>query len=270
MLLRTCCWPKRYRGSATQRGPRLTGFLRAAVAQVVERSPEKAGVGGSTPSRGTNLITRLGVTQDINISLLIHRSFARFISPPQALPEYCPASHPAQLMAGRRNGRGPNQRSVKGSRRQPCRSIRRGEDLGLEFLLNVAEDLLAVKAAVFDEDFVGIHARDDDAGEINSRHVAFQSFRIALGTMGYGVNFHANIAEEAKIGMVSGERENKIVIQVQDFPALPMDADGAGNNLLHLGLRQGANGAFLDAIFDVGPNPVFEVRTERRAHGKSR
>ena len=26
---------------------------RAAVAQVVERSPEKAGVGGSTPSRGT-------------------------------------------------------------------------------------------------------------------------------------------------------------------------------------------------------------------------
>ena len=26
----------------------------AAVAQVVERSPEKAGVGGSTPSRGTN------------------------------------------------------------------------------------------------------------------------------------------------------------------------------------------------------------------------
>ncbi len=25
----------------------------AAVAQVVERSPEKAGVGGSTPSRGT-------------------------------------------------------------------------------------------------------------------------------------------------------------------------------------------------------------------------
>ncbi len=28
-------------------------FNRAAVAQVVERSPEKAGVGGSTPSRGT-------------------------------------------------------------------------------------------------------------------------------------------------------------------------------------------------------------------------
>jgi hypothetical protein len=31
--------------------------LRAAVAQVVERSPEKAGVGGSTPSRGTTTST---------------------------------------------------------------------------------------------------------------------------------------------------------------------------------------------------------------------
>jgi hypothetical protein len=30
----------------------------AAVAQVVERSPEKAGVGGSTPSRGTTLSAR--------------------------------------------------------------------------------------------------------------------------------------------------------------------------------------------------------------------
>jgi hypothetical protein len=29
----------------------------AAVAQVVERSPEKAGVGGSTPSRGTMILT---------------------------------------------------------------------------------------------------------------------------------------------------------------------------------------------------------------------
>ena len=32
-------------------------FNRAAVAQVVERSPEKAGVGGSTPSRGTLIST---------------------------------------------------------------------------------------------------------------------------------------------------------------------------------------------------------------------
>jgi hypothetical protein len=34
----------------------------AAVAQVVERSPEKAGVGGSTPSRGTILLNNLAVS----------------------------------------------------------------------------------------------------------------------------------------------------------------------------------------------------------------
>ena len=35
------------------KGPGGSNSLHAAVAQVVERSPEKAGVGGSTPSRGT-------------------------------------------------------------------------------------------------------------------------------------------------------------------------------------------------------------------------
>ncbi len=33
----------------------------AAVAQVVERSPEKAGVGGSTPSRGTKSFNHLAL-----------------------------------------------------------------------------------------------------------------------------------------------------------------------------------------------------------------
>ena len=36
--------------------------LPAAVAQVVDRSPEKAGVGGSTPSRGTILINNLPIS----------------------------------------------------------------------------------------------------------------------------------------------------------------------------------------------------------------
>ena len=35
------------------RNPSHNIYTGAAVAQVVERSPEKAGVGGSTPSRGT-------------------------------------------------------------------------------------------------------------------------------------------------------------------------------------------------------------------------
>ena len=38
-----------------KRSPLENTCLDAAVAQVVERSPEKAGVGGSTPSRGTTL-----------------------------------------------------------------------------------------------------------------------------------------------------------------------------------------------------------------------
>jgi hypothetical protein len=42
--------------------------LPAAVAQVVERSPEKAGVGGSTPSRGTISVNHLQISSFIRFS----------------------------------------------------------------------------------------------------------------------------------------------------------------------------------------------------------
>jgi hypothetical protein len=53
-------------------------IIRAEVAQVVERSPEKAGVGGSTPSLGTTpLQSRFGLLPTIAsllLSLLIVRT----------------------------------------------------------------------------------------------------------------------------------------------------------------------------------------------------
>jgi hypothetical protein len=51
----SCGWQSRHnqREVNSPRSPQFVGFGSGQVAQVVERSPEKAGVGGSTPSLAT-------------------------------------------------------------------------------------------------------------------------------------------------------------------------------------------------------------------------
>ncbi len=54
----------------------------------------------------------------------------------------------------------------------PCAEVLR------ESLLDVGDNLLAVEAAVLDENFVGVTAGENDAGEINAGHVAFKCFGV--------------------------------------------------------------------------------------------
>ena len=49
-------WYSRHKRSEEHIPRSPQGFERGQVAQVVERSPEKAGVGGSTPSLATNYL----------------------------------------------------------------------------------------------------------------------------------------------------------------------------------------------------------------------
>ncbi len=50
----------------------------------------------------------------------------------------------------------------------PCAGVLR------ESLLDVGDNLLAVEAAVLDENFVGVAAGKNDASQINAGHVAFK------------------------------------------------------------------------------------------------
>src|SRR4029077_17982107 len=54
---------------------------------------------------------------------------------------------------------------------------------GVEFLPQVSGDLLAVEAAVFDEDFAGPRSRHDYPRHVDPRHIALQRLRVAHWTI---------------------------------------------------------------------------------------
>ena len=66
------------------------------------------------------------------------------------------------------------------------------------------DDLLAVEAAVFDEDFAGVIAADDDAGEVQAGHIAFVGLRIDGGLICGGIELDAEGTKEREIGVIAG------------------------------------------------------------------
>src|SRR5580700_3813790 len=70
------------------------------------------------------------------------------------------------------------------------------------------DDLLAVKAAIFDENFAGVDPADDHAGEIQTGNIALERLRIESGFIGLRIELHAELAQEIEIGMVAGENKD--------------------------------------------------------------
>ncbi len=77
----------------------------------------------------------------------------------------------------------------------PMISMRRRQGLG-----DGLGDLLAVEAAVFDENLVGVHAGDDHAREIHPLAVAFQSLRIGARLLRLRIETDAERCQEFRSG----------------------------------------------------------------------
>src|ERR1700745_2594897 len=76
------------------------------------------------------------------------------------------------------------------------------------FARHGGDDLAAVEAAVFDENFAGVHSADDYTRDVNARHVAFEAFGIRLRFLRDGVEADSLLLEKFEVGMVAGHREN--------------------------------------------------------------
>ena len=63
-----------------------------------------------------------------------------------------------------------------------------------------------MEAAVFDEDLVGVHAGDNDAGEIDALTVALQRAGIGVRTLGDGIEADAVGGHELKVRPVADQR----------------------------------------------------------------
>ena len=57
-----------------------------------------------------------------------------------------------------------------------------------------------MKAAVFDEDLVGVHARDDHAGQVNSGALALQSFGIGARPLRIRLQGNPGGIQEFQVG----------------------------------------------------------------------
>ena len=76
------------------------------------------------------------------------------------------------------------------------------------FARHGGDDLAAVEAAVFDEDFAGVHSADNYTRDVNAGHVAFEAFGICLRFFRDWVEADSLLLEKFEVGMVARHREN--------------------------------------------------------------
>ena len=72
-------------------------------------------------------------------------------------------------------------------------------------------DQVAVKSAIFDENFVGVHAGHNDSGEINSRARAFQRVRVGTRALRVRLQRDSGSIQELQVRPVSYQREDEVV-----------------------------------------------------------
>src|SRR5882672_4924975 len=74
-------------------------------------------------------------------------------------------------------------------------------------------NLLAVEPTVLDEDFARARPGDDHTGHINAGDVALESYGIADRPALLSRQLYTDAGEEVEVGVVSGEREYKVILQ---------------------------------------------------------
>src|SRR5579872_590228 len=119
------------------------------------------------------------------------------------------------------------------------------------------DDLAAVEASIFDENFTGVQAAEQNAGQINSGDIAFERFEIAIRLARFGIEADSETLQEREIGMIAGHGKNSKGRQVLNVTAV-LDNHGVGLEADNTRLKERANFAGANAIFDVGAHPVFQ------------
>src|SRR5579872_555082 len=141
--------------------------------------------------------------------------------------------------------------------------LRSGERARRELLLQVLGNLPPVEAAVLNEDLVRLVPGDDNAGQINPRHIAFQAGRIAGRAAKLTFNADSQRFQKLEIRPIPGERQNRLVRQhdgaVRRGQSNPVRID-AGHGAFEI---RGDLAGF-DPVLDIRLDPVFDVAVHRR------
>src|SRR5579883_3567242 len=83
------------------------------------------------------------------------------------------------------------------------------------FFLQYSGDRLgddpAVKTAVFDENFIGVHSGDQHAGQIHSGAVASERIGVGIGPPGFSIAADAVPLQDFGIRAIAGHGEDEVV-----------------------------------------------------------
>src|ERR1035437_3226391 len=171
-----------------------------------------------------------------------------------------------------RSRRAYDANEMDGTLRSGCGSMRDSSLLWLgseaippeirpQGFLQVFSDLFAVKAAVFDENFVGPRSRHDHPRNINSRNIALQRDRIANRAALLLRQFNPHAAQKIVVRMVANQGEHEVILQA-DRAARRIDKNVVDADFLHRTVEVSLDLPILDAVFNVGLDPVFNMMVE--------
>src|ERR1700684_1377825 len=120
---------------------------------------------------------------------------------------------------------------------------------------NILCDLTAVETAILNENFVGPRTSDDYSSEVETGYVALQRLRIAGRTAVHAFHADAERGQKIKVGMVSRQRKDVVLLQ-GNGSSERLQLDRVLRNGRNRARKIGSDFAILDAIVDVGQNPV--------------
>src|SRR5215469_10555245 len=127
----------------------------------------------------------------------------------------------------------------------------------------MGSDLLAVEAAILDKNLVGARSGHDHTRDVDSRYVALERNRIAYRTTLFGGEFDSHRAKKFIVGMISGEREDKVVLDFH-LAFRGVQHDVICLDRLDRAAEVSSDLTVLDAVLDIGENPVLHVRMHLR------
>lgn len=117
---------------------------------------------------------------------------------------------------------------------------------------------LSVEAAVFNEDFVRVSARNDHTGEIDAFALALKRLGVGDRLGRCGIEMNPMVRHKLKVGTIAGHRKDKVILK-RPLTFGRFDDHFVRPNLFEAAVEIGFHFTGLDPVLDVGLDPVFDV-----------
>ena len=121
-----------------------------------------------------------------------------------------------------------------------------------------------MKAAVFNEYLIGVHARDNYAGQKNSGPGTLKGFRIRARTQRIWFQGNSRCSEEFQVGAIADKRKNKIVRNC-DFPVRRLNSQRILVDFHYIRVKVRRDLSVLNPVLDIRLDPIFDRIRDRWA-----